>query len=161
MRTVIFAMLIGLFSTAAIGQTKEAREEKNEEKSEGKEMQSTIPVVVTQAFAKDYPGSKASWDAEDGGFEAEFKLNGADASATYTKAGHRESAEIAIKTAELPASVMDYVRKNYPLHKMTEAAKITDDKNIVTYETELGKDGKSWDVIFDAKGKFIKEAEVD
>jgi len=157
MRIVIFAMLIGLFSTAAIGQTKEAKEEK----MEGKEMQPAIPTLVTQAFAKEYPGSKATWDAEDGGFEAEFKWDGADASATYNKVGHREALEIAIKTSEVPSPILDYVKNNYPQHKMTGAAKITDDKNVVTYETELGKDGKSIDVIFDANGKFIKEEEAD
>ena len=161
MRIVIFAMLIGLFSTAAIGQTKGAKEEKQEEKMEGKEMQPAIPTLVTQAFAKEYPGSKATWDAEDGGFEAEFKWDGADASATYNKVGHREAFEIAIKTSEVPSPILDYVKNNYPQHKMTGAAKITDDKNVVTYETELGKDGKSIDVIFDANGKFIKEEEAD
>ncbi len=154
MKRVMLAMLIGLFCTATFAQSKETDNEK-------KEKQPVVPAEVTQAFAKEFPGKKATWDSEDGGFEAEFKLNGIDASATYNKAGHRESLEIAIKTEELPATAMEYVKKNYPLHKITEAAKITTDKNVVTYEIEVGKNGKSLDVIFDANGKFIKQEESD
>ena len=44
---------------------------------------------------------------------------------------------------------------------ITEAAKITTDKNEVTYEAEVGKDGKSWDVLFNEKGKFLKQEEGD
>lgn len=151
MKKVMLAMLIGFFSLAAIAQTKETDKEKNEKKVD-------VPDGVKSAFKKDYPSiAKASWGFEDGSYEAEFKVSGVDASATYTKAGHRLAYEIAIKVNELPASALEYVHKNYAAYKLTEAAKITDDKNAVTYEAEVGKDGKTWDVIFDANGKFVKQ----
>jgi hypothetical protein len=36
-----------------------------------------------RAFSKEYPNTKVDWDIEKGGFEAEFKLNGKEASVDY------------------------------------------------------------------------------
>ncbi|WP_395051651.1 PepSY domain-containing protein [Flavobacterium sp.] len=150
MKKVFLAMAIA-FSATLFAQT-EAKE---------KEKKVTVPSAVSGAFAKEFPGKKAGWGMEDGGYEAEFKINGSDASAVYDKAGHRKALEVTIKTAELPANALQYVKNNHPATKITEAAKITDDKNVVTYEAEIGKDGKTYDVLFDASGKFIKIVEGD
>jgi hypothetical protein len=39
--------------------------------------------VVKEAFSKEYPNTKVAWDIETDGFEAEFKLNGKEASVDY------------------------------------------------------------------------------
>ena len=88
-------------------------------------------------------------------------MNGSDASAVYDKNGHRKAFEIDIRLTELPKASLDYLKKNYPSNKITEAAKITDDKNAVTYEAEIKKKGKSYDLLFDGNGKFIKINEED
>ncbi len=159
MKKLFFALLIGLFSTALMAQNA-ATKEKDEK--EEKKTKVTVPAAVKDAFAKEFPTvKKVSWDAEDGGFEAEFSLNGTDESATYDKTGHRKEVEVDIKTTELPAAAQEYVKAHYAAYKLVEAAKITNDKNVVTYEAEIGKDGKKWDVLFDATGKFIKQVEGD
>jgi hypothetical protein len=147
-KNVILALSI-VFSTTLFAQT------------ETKEKKGSVPSVVSASFQKEFPNKKAKWGMEDGGYEAEFKLNGSDASAVYDRTGHRKELEIDIKITELPVSVLDYLKKNYPSNKIIEAAKITDDKNAVTYEAEIGKNGKTYDVIFDASGKFIKIVEGD
>lgn len=129
--------------------------------SENKLKKINVPATVTEMFKKEFPDKKAKWGMEDGDYEAEFKINGSNASAVYNSKGHRKALEIAIKTSELPASIMEYLKKNYPTNKITETAKITDDKNVVTYEAEIKKDGKSYDVILDANGKFIKIVKAD
>jgi hypothetical protein len=126
-----------------------------------KENKVSVPSVVSSSFQKEFPNKKVKWGMEDGGYEAEFKLNGSDASAVYDKSGHRKELEIDIKITELPVTVLDYLKKNYPSNKITEAAKITDDKNTLTYEAEIRKSGKNYDVLFDASGKFIKIADGD
>jgi len=123
--------------------------------------QSDVPLVVKQAFEKEFPGNKASWEEEKGSFEAEFRLNGIETSATYNQYGMRIELEIEIKITEMPANAIDYMNVKYPNTKIKEAAKITDDKNTLTYEAEIKKDGKSWDVIFDSQGNFIKQVEGD
>ena len=129
--------------------------------TEAKSKKLDVPKNVKEAFAKDFPAGKAKWGIENSDFEAKFKINRNDASAVYDKKGHRKAVEIAVKTSELPSNALDYLKKNYSSNKITEAAKITDDKNVVTYEAEIGKDGKSYDVLFDSNGKFIKIGEGD
>tara|TARA_R110000868_G_scaffold332387_1_gene593427 strand:+ start:16119 stop:16565 length:447 start_codon:yes stop_codon:yes gene_type:complete len=145
----IFLVLTLAFSVTLLAQTVE------------KSKKGIIPSDVKTAFAKEFPNNKAKWGMEDGGYEAEFKIKGSDASAVYDKKGHRKALEVAIKTAELPINILEYLKKNYATNKITEAAKITDDKNVVTYEAEIGRDGKSYDVLFDFNGKFIKIVEGD
>jgi uncharacterized membrane protein YkoI len=129
--------------------------------TETKSKKVIVPANVKEVFAKEFSGKKSKWGMEDGDYEAEFKINGSDASAVYDKKGHRKQLEVAIKKTELPSAVLDYLKKNYPTNKITETAKITDDKDVATYEAEIGKDGKSYDVLFDANGKFIKIVEGD
>jgi hypothetical protein len=150
MKKVFLAMAI-VFSITLFAQN-EAKE--NEKKV-------SVPSVVSASFQKEFPNKKAKWGMEDGGYEAEFKLNGSDASAVYDKTGHRKELEIDMKITEIPLSALDYLKKNYPSNKIIEAAKITDDKKVVTYEAEIGKNGKTYDVLFDASGKFIKIVEGD
>ena len=119
----------------------------------------SVPSIVSESFQKEFPNKKANWEMENGDYEVEFKLNGGEASAVYDKSGHRKELEIDIRHGELPLAAMDYLKKNYPSVKITEAAKITDDKNTLTYEAEIRKNNKNYDVLFDASGKFIKIAE--
>ena len=128
-------------STVGFAQTKEKKE---------------VPKVVNEAFQKEYPNTKVDWNIEKDSFEAEFKRNGKNASADYDKAGHKLATEIEIKETEMPAKALAYIATTYPNKKIKETAKITDDKNVVTYEAEVKIDGKDMDLIFDISGKFLK-----
>lgn len=145
MRKVILLAAIAI-SSVACAQSKENKE---------------VPKVVTEAFAKEYPNTKVAWDIEDDGFEAEFKLEGKEASADYDKNGNKLATEIEIKESELPTSALAYLKTNYPKSKIKETAKIIDSKNVVTYEAEIKIDGKNSDLLFDATGKFSKIVQGD
>ena len=140
MRNLILVAAMAI-STVGFAQTKEKKE---------------VPKVVKEAFQKEYPNTKVKWDIENDGFEAEFKMNGKEASAEYDKAGHKLATEISIKENELPAKALAYIKATYPSKKIKETAKITDNKNVVTYEAEVKIDGKDSDLIFDASGNFLK-----
>ena len=129
--------------------------------SEEKSKKITVPTNVKEAFTKDFPGKKVKWEKEGDNFEAEFKVKGSDASAVYDKKGYRKEIEITIKTVELPNEALQYVNKNYPKSKIMEAAKITNDKNLVTYEAEVKKEGKTYEILFNDNGKFIKIVDED
>jgi hypothetical protein len=145
MKKIILLAAIAI-STVGCAQSKEKKE---------------VPKVVTEAFAKEYPNTKVAWDIEDDGFEAEFKLNGKDASADYDKNGNKLATEIEVNESELPSSVLTYLKTNYPKNKIKETAKIIDSKNVVTYEAEIKIDGKNSDLLFDANGSFLKIVEGD
>ena len=153
MKTKLLIAFLVMFGTVAMAQEKEEKEKK--EKVE-------VPAAVSQAFQKDYPSIKdVSWDAEDGEFEAEFKIDGVEASANYDKTGHKKEFEIAIKIEELSKVITNYITKNYSEYKLVEAAKMTSDKNIVTYEAAIKKEKKKLELIFDAAGKFMKKSKGD
>ena len=141
MKNLILVAVMAI-STVGFAQTKD----KNE-----------VPKVVKEAFQKEYPNTKVKWDVEKDGFEAEFKWNGKQASVDYDKAGNKLATEIEIKKSELPAKALAYIATKYPNQKIKETAKITDNKNAVTYEAEVKIDGKDTDLIFDTAGNFLKK----
>jgi len=116
--------------------------------------ESQVPAVVKIAFEKKYPSAKASWDKEDANYEANFKQDGKAMSAVIDKNGTIVETETDIPVRDLPQSVQDYVKKKYPGSKIEEAARIVKANGDVHYEAEVHHK----DVIFDANGKFIKEA---
>jgi hypothetical protein len=115
--------------------------------------ESQVPSAVKTAFEKKYPSVKASWDKEDANYEANFKQGGKAMSAVIDKNGTIVETETDIPITELPRSVQDYMKKNYPGTKVEEAAKIVKANGDVNYEAEVHHK----DVIFDANGKFIIE----
>ena len=54
---------------------------------------------------------------------------------------------------------MEYISKNFSSYKLTEAAKISDDKNVIKYEAGIEFKEKSIELIFDANGKFLEKEE--
>lgn len=145
MKNVILLVVLAI-STVGCAQSKEKKD---------------VPKVVTEAFAKEYPNTKVDWDIEDDGYEAEFKLNGKDASADYDKNGNKLATEVEVSESELPSSALTYLKTNYPKSKIKETAKIIDSKNVVTYEAEIKIDGKNSDLLFDANGSFLKIVQGD
>lgn len=114
---------------------------------------SKVPAAVKASFAKQYPSVVVKWEKEDGKYEAGFKQNGSSMSALYEVNGTMTESEMDIKVSDLPASVLAYVKENYKGKKIKEGAKITKSDGTINFEAEV--DGK--DVIFDAKGNFLKE----
>jgi Putative beta-lactamase-inhibitor-like, PepSY-like len=112
-----------------------------------------VPAVVKAAFAKQYPGITTKWEKEDGQYEASFKQHGNSSSATYQANGNFTESETNIKTTALPVTVLAYVKEHYKGKTIKEGAKITKADGTMNYEAEVN--GK--DVIFDAKGNFLKE----
>jgi hypothetical protein len=113
---------------------------------------SKVPAAVKAAFAKQYPGVSVRWEKEGGKFEAGFKQNGNTMSALFEPNGKLEESEMDIKVADLPATVLAYVKEHYKGKSIREGAKIMKADGTVNYEAEVN--GK--DIIFDANGKYIE-----
>jgi hypothetical protein len=116
--------------------------------------ESQVPATVKTAFQKKYPDIKASWDKEDPNYEANFKKDGKAMSVVIDKNGTVVETETDIPVTDLPKGAQDYMKKNYSGVKIQEAARIVRANRDVNYEAEV----RHKDVIFDANGKFIKEA---
>ena len=96
----------------------------------------------------------AKWEKENGKYEVNFKQNGVQWSLLMDDKGKITETEMDIKVPELPATVLAYVKEHYKGKTIKEGAKITRADGSINYEAEVG--GK--DVIFDAKGNFLREA---
>ena len=113
-----------------------------------------VPATVKTTFQKQYPtASDVKWDKEGEKFEASFDLNKIDNSVLFDAQGNILETEVEIELSQLPSGILDYVKANYKGQSVKEAAKITDAKGTITYEAEI----KGMDLLFDTKGKFIKE----
>lgn len=97
-----------------------------------------VPVLVVQAFQKDFTGVKVKkWEKEGANYEVDFELNKIENSAVYDAVGKRIEHEIEIQPSELPNFVLAYFEKNLPGKKIKEASKITDADGTVTYEAKV------------------------
>jgi midasin (ATPase involved in ribosome maturation) len=123
-----------------------------------------IPAAAKSAFAAKFPAAqKVKWNVEKPGeFEAEFKLNGVESSATYDAKGQCIEIEVEIKESELPQAVKAIIAKDFAGFKLDEVEKATDAKGVVSYEMEAAKGKEKYDLSFDGNGKLLtKEAAKD
>ncbi|MBK7682541.1 MAG: PepSY-like domain-containing protein [Bacteroidetes bacterium] len=119
-----------------------------------KMQEEAVPSQVKNAFHKQFPNiMKVKWEKEEENFEASYHMNKIDHSAVFDAQGHLLETEVEIETNQLPNEVLDYMKTNYKDQLIKEAAKITDGKNIITFEVEI----KGMDLLFESNGKFIKE----
>src|SRR5258706_10233732 len=99
--------------------------------------ESNVPDVVKTAFAKQYPGTAAKWEMEDGKYEASFKQNNDAMSVLYEANGSMTESEVDIKVEDLPAALLAYVKDHYSGKTIKEGAKITKADGTVNYEAEV------------------------
>ena len=120
-----------------------------------------IPESVKAGFSKKYPSAKAEkWEKEGNDYEAEFDLNKVESSAVFDASGKFKELEQEIKISELPKQVPEYCTKNYAGYKLSEAAKIIDASDKMSYEAEMSKGKEHFDALFDQNGNFLKKGEV-
>ncbi len=113
-----------------------------------------VPSAVKTSFEKKYPGVAAKWEKENGNYEVNFKQEGTTMSVLIDPKGTIVETETDIKITELPVAVLSYIKEHYKGKTIKEGAKITKADGTVNYEAEVA----GTDVIFDANGKFIREA---
>lgn len=116
--------------------------------------ESEVPSAVKTAFHKQYPGVASKWEKEKDNYEVNFKEDGKTKSVVITKVGKIIETETDIAISELPQIVHSYIAQHYKGAKVKEAAKVINEKGELNYEAEVN--GK--DIMFDANGKFLKEA---
>jgi hypothetical protein len=116
----------------------------------------TPPTAIQSAFVKKFPGTSVKkWDKEEGKYEANFTKDGKQMSAVFDANGKLEETETVIAVSELPASVVSYVQEHYKGSKIEEAAIVVKSNGEKIYEAEI----KGKDLVFDMRGKFLKEEE--
>ncbi len=117
-----------------------------------------VPAPVAKSFAAKHPDVKAEkWEKEGDNYEVEFDAKEGETSLLIDSKGNIMETEVEMDVAQLPQAAKDYIATHYKELKIKECAKITDAHKVVTYEAEV----KEMDLIFDAKGNFIKEVKEE
>ena len=112
-----------------------------------------VPVAVMDAFKNAYPDSKKTcWGKDSSNFQVAFHNGKAPVSVTYNATGKRIITEMQMPVEDMPQSIAEHIKKNYPGEIIIEAAQITDAEEIVTYEVQV----KDLALVFDAKGNYLQ-----
>lgn len=122
----------------------------------------TPPKQVTDNFSKKFAGaSKVKWGMEDETeWEAEFKMDGKEMSASFDKEGKWMATEAEISEKDLPANVLKAVNTAYAGWKMKEIKSIeTPDFKGYEIGIEKGKEELEIQVTTDGKITVNKESE--
>jgi Putative beta-lactamase-inhibitor-like, PepSY-like len=123
--------------------------------------QKNAPENVKKEFAKKYPTAQSvKWASEEANeWEAEFKINGTEMSASFDNKGVWLETETEISVKELPASVTNTIAKDFVGFKTGEVS-TNETPKMKGYEVELTNGEISLEVIFDNSGKVIKNTEI-
>jgi uncharacterized membrane protein YkoI len=117
-----------------------------------------VPATVKSGFQKSYMVKDAKWDKEGDNYEASFKQKGKEMSVVIDAKGNIIETEVEIAKSELPAAVLEVLKKDYAEFDIEEAAKITAN-GVITYEAEVEKGKQTFELIFDQQGKLLKKEE--
>lgn len=125
-----------------------------------------VPASITTAFKSKFPSAThIVWEKENADYEANFKVNGKEMSASFDNSGNWLETETELKVADLPAAVQQILKKDFANYKVNEASQIESVKNGNSYEAEIAKGKETFDVLFASDGKVIsktkKEKEKD
>jgi hypothetical protein len=113
-----------------------------------------VPDIVKTSFQKPHPSVNDKWKKEGDNFEVNFKQAGHDTPEVVKTDGTILETETAIAVNELPQAAITYIVQHYKGAKIKESAKTVNAAGEITFEAEVNDTG----VIFDATGKFLKEA---
>jgi hypothetical protein len=120
-----------------------------------------VPAGLKTTFTQKLPAaSKVEWGREnDQEWEAEFKLDGKECSATFDNAGTWIETESEISLKEIPAAVKITLDKESSGYKIGESV-IAENKDGKVYEFLLSKDKKEFELLIDLNGKMVKKEQV-
>ena len=118
------------------------------------------PKAVTDNFAKKFTGAtKVKWESEEANeWEAEFKMNGNEMSASFDNAGKWINTEAVLSEKELPANVLKAVNDAYPGWKI-ESVESYETPEMKGYEMGIEKGKEELEIQVSPDGKITVNKE--
>ena len=122
----------------------------------------TPPKPVTDNFNSKFAGAtKVKWDQEEENeWEAEFKMNGHEMSASFDNAGKWLETESELKKSDLPESVLSAVNLEFDGWKIEGIEKL-ESPEFTGFELSVEKGKQEFEVQVSVDGKIISKKEVD
>ena len=117
--------------------------------------QNNIPTATKAAFAKAFNNvTDVKWEKEEKNYEVSFMQSGNKMSAVIDEKGKLLETETELKVSSLMPQIINYMKGHYKGKELIGAAKIIYADGSLNYEAAI----KGKDILFDANGKFLKEA---
>ncbi len=122
----------------------------------------TPPKLVADAFNSRFQGAnKVKWDQEEENeWEAEFKMNGEEMSASFDLVGKWLETESEIKKSDLPVTVLSTLNIEFEGWKIEGIEKL-ESPEFTGYELSVEEGEQEFEVQISANGKIIAKKEVD
>ncbi|MDO1500439.1 PepSY-like domain-containing protein [Winogradskyella maritima] len=116
-----------------------------------------IPNAVKEAFASKYPGEKGyDWEKDShGNIEIQFKRNGEQYRADFTKDGRWIETEVSIKAKELPIAILKRIENDFGDREINEVELVEHATKGKFYDVEFKRKGKNLDVEFREDGTIL------
>ena len=110
-----------------------------------------------------YPAANSvKWEKEtDGGWEAEFTINGNETSVEFDSKGTWKQTETEIETSDLPEAVLDAIKTKYAEYSVEEAEMVETADGEVVYEVDFKKGKTEMELLFASDGSVIKTMNED
>lgn len=120
------------------------------------------PKAVTDNFNSKFSGAtKVKWDQEEANeWEAEFKMNGTEMSASFDNAGKWMATEAVLKEKDLPKNVMQAVNDKYKGWDI-EVVESIETPDFKGYELGIEKGNEELEIQVTSNGKITSSKEAD
>ncbi|MDB4582298.1 PepSY-like domain-containing protein [Draconibacterium sp.] len=120
----------------------------------------TPPQKVANSFAQKFPNvTKVHWEQEEENeWEAEFKMNKKEMSATYDNEGTWLETKVEMNKKELPAVVANVIKEKYSDYKVDEAVEI-ETPDFKGYEIALEQKEKEIELLITSTGEVTVKME--
>lgn len=121
-----------------------------------------VPVAVREAFTRNFPAVKAKWEVEDDGtYEAAFKRDGTEMTASISAAGELLETEAELDEKDLPAAVRNALNARFTGYEIEESERITYPDGTTAYEVAVeGDDDRELELLFAADGTLREQSEA-
>ena len=128
--------------------------------------QGKAPSEVQKTLKEKFPDAKSvKWEKEsDGGWEAEFSMNGNETSVEFDSKGIWKQTETEIEASDLPEAIRDAIKTKYTDYAVEEAEMVETADGEVVYEVDFKKGKEEMEILFAADGsvlKVMKEPEAE
>lgn len=116
-----------------------------------------VPPAVRAALERHFVGAKAvEWSQGGGGYEAEFKLRGAEVEAVFSREGTLLETETEIAVGKLPPAIRTTLKLNFPGYKLEEAV-VVEREGKTYYEIEAEKGDAETEFTFLPDGTLVSQ----
>ena len=122
----------------------------------------TPPKEVQSAFSKKFNAfHEVKWEQEDNEWEAEFKLNGTEMSASFDNIGNWLETETEVRKKDVPAEIIKAVVLKFDGWEMEEIERI-EKPDFKGYEIALEKEETETEILVSDSGDItIKKVKVE